>query len=206
MRKGCLVAAGLALAMSLGAGRAEAVIVVGGINFNDNAFADVLLDSFGTFSLGGAGTLEDNLVGSNVNDYAFSFTAGSFVQLGFTDNAVLNGAGNDLALFELGVPDTLQVRINGVTLPYVTVDTGFMGGGFALNVALVDLSSFGLGAGSTISDVYIGMDTPGAGTVPSLTAAGAINSTDTAAVPEPGTLLLLGSGAAMLLRRRRAGA
>lgn len=202
MRKSLLAGvAVLVFAMSIGAGRADATVIVGGLAFDDDAFADVLLGSSGSYTLGGAGTLEDQLVGTNVADYAYSFTPGAFVLLGFTDNTLFNGAGDDLALFELGIPDTLTLTIGGTTFSYVTVGTGFSAGGFSLNVALIDLSDFGLASGSSVDQIRLGLDTVASGgTVPSLTAAGALNSDP---VPEPGTLLLLGSGIATLVARRR---
>jgi hypothetical protein len=203
MRKSVLAGvAVLVFAMSIGAPRADATVIVGGLAFDDDAFADVLLGSSGSYTLGGAGTLQDQLVGTNVADYAFSYSPGAFVLLGFTDNTVVNGTGSDLALFELGIPDTLTLTIGGTTFSYLTVGTGFSAGGFALNVALIDLSDFGLAFGSSVDQIRLGLDTVGStGTVPSLTAAGALNSGDP--VPEPGTLLLLGSGIATLVARRR---
>jgi hypothetical protein len=183
---------------------AQATISVGGYQFFDNAFVDSLVNSSGVFSTSG-GTLAQVLTDKSEATYAFSFTPGAFVTLAFTDNKLVNGQANDLAIFELGVPDTINVTIGATTLPYLTAATGFNAGGFALNVALVNLDAFGVPFGGTVNVLTLGMDTiASGGTVPSVSLVGALNSCPPP-VPIPGTLLLLGSGMLGLvgLRLRR---
>jgi len=188
-----------------GVGVSRADIIVGGINFQNNAFADTLVSSNGTFTTSG-GTLPQVLVGSNPADYAFCFGGPSVcnVTLAFTDNTILNGAGADLAVFELGTPDPFQLTINGVTRTYSTASTGSSAGGFDLNVALVDLADFGVASTSLIR--ASSLDNATTGTTISYTVFGAINNGPAAvAVPEPSSLILFGTvvvTAGFGLRRR----
>ena len=176
---------------------------IGGLTFDDNAFADALLSSSGTFSTSGA-AVADVLTDNNPGTFAFSNSAGAFAELGFTDNVAVNLAGNDIALFELGVPDTFNVTINGITKSLLTVDTGLSAGGFALNVAQLDLSDFGLGTNSVINKLLIGLDTIApSGTVPSLSLVGALHSASSTSIPTPALLPgLIGLGITAIRKRR----
>ena len=201
-----LLPLGITAALLVQASSSMAAIYVAGYGFADNAFADKLTSSSGNYVYTGA-TLEDSVVGSTVSDYAYSFDAGAYLALQFTDNKVSNGFMYDLAIFELGIPDTFKVSltIGGTTLNYTTASTGYNAGGYSLNVALVDLSDFGVAPGATISDIVLGMDIYGrdSGTVPSLTAVGALNSCP---VPEPSTYFAGMSALGMLglmFRRNR---
>jgi hypothetical protein len=194
----CLVGA-----MALGFGivsAANATVVVGGYSFDDNAFADYLISSSGSYLTSG-GSLESCVTGANVNTWAGSWSSGAYLDLGFSDNYLVNGPGNDLALFDLGVEATFEVSvtIGGTTYLYDTFYTGYSGAGYNLNLALVNLDDFGLAAGTLLSHIVIGMDNLGhSDTPPALAVAGALNS-----IPEPATVTLLGLGALSLIHRKR---
>ncbi len=180
---------------------AQAVTTIGGIDFADNAFADSLISSTGSYTTSG-GSLASVLTDTNPGTYAFSRSRGASVDLGFTDNGAYNLAGNDLAIFELGIPDTVEVTIGATTLSFLTTNTGFNAGGFNLNVAFVDFSDFGVAHGANLTSVLLGLDIPAATTVPSLSLVGALNVSP---VPEPETyaMLLAGLGLIGFTARRR---
>jgi hypothetical protein len=179
---------------------ASASTIVGGITFNDNAFADTLISSSGSYTTSG-GSLSSVLTDIDASTYAFSNSPGAYVQLGFTDNTLVNGTGADLAIFELGVPDSFVVSLTlgGTTHTYASSSTGFLAGVFQLNDALINLDDFGVGTGASLSSVVVGLDTinPGSLTVPSLSLVGAMNSTSpVVATPEPAALYLMAFGLA----------
>jgi hypothetical protein len=168
------------------------ITTVGGINFQDNAFSDTLISSSGNFTSVG-GTLAHVLTDNDPGTYAFSLDSGAYVQLGFTDNNLINGPGPDLAFFELGAPtDTIELSltIGGTTINYVTVFTGDIIGTFPLNVRQVNLDDFGIASGASLNGIVLGLSvqTPagnGQTTVPSLSLVAAINSSDRVSDPVP---------------------
>lgn len=183
---------GIAVAALAGSAMAGSVSL-GGYVFDDTAFADSLTGSAGNWTTAG-GSLAASLTGSDASDYAFSFDAGSFAALAFTDNVALNGAGADLVVFELGVDDFISLTINGITHNYLTSSTGETAGGFSLNAAAIDLSDYGVGSVSNFS-LNGGVDN--GGTVASYTVIGALH------VPAPASAALLGLGGLAISRRRR---
>lgn len=182
----------LVLLLGLSSGRA---ITVAGYNFQDNAFADTVVSSFGSYTNAGAATLEAAVTGPSLTKYAFSFTSGAFIILGFTDNLLVNGAGKDLALFEYGIPSTFSITIGTITSNYLSTATGFTSmigrDTFQVNVALIDLTDFNIAPNATLNSIKIGMDDTLNG-VPTLGVAGALNSQ---AIPEAGsTISFLATG------------
>jgi hypothetical protein len=164
-------------------------VTVGGLNFADNAFADTLISAYGDFTTGG-GTLVQVLTDSDPGTYAASRTSGAFVQLGFTDSVIINGSGADLALFDIGRPDTFKLTIGGITRQYTTIDTVYYSGPYKITVALVDLDDFGVPAGAAVDQITVGLDYltgqfPAIPTVPAFSLAGALNSAAPGAAQPP---------------------
>ena len=202
----------------------SAVITVGGYSFDDDAFADTLISSSGTFTvIPGVSTLEDVVVGSTLPDYAFTRSPGAYLEVGFTDNVIINSAGDDLVIFELGRPDVVELSLSlgGVQVSKVLTNTGLSSGRFNLNAAAWDLGAdFGLADGDSIDRLVLGVGTttitPFSNTVPSITAIGALNSAapgsgnpvgggGSAAVPEPSTyaMMILGLAGLGYCKRRK---
>jgi hypothetical protein len=143
---------------------ADAVVTIAGIDFEDDAFADVLLSYAGSIvAVGPPGsTLESVLTDPDLATFAFFYLEGAYVELGFVDNIVSNRPGFDLALYEYGsTADSFELTIEGVTQIVPSSDTGYLAlpyGATApthVNLALVDLDDFGLEFGDTTDSVVI---------------------------------------------------
>ncbi|MBD2293559.1 hypothetical protein H6G06_08670 [Anabaena sphaerica FACHB-251] len=172
--------------LGLGAfAKPASAVNIAGYDFNDEDFANTLVNFAGNFTTPG-GSIQTVLTDQDLTTYAFSFTPGAFVQLGF-NTPVINLSGNDLAFFDLGIPDTFQVSIDGNNyLPYDSLFTGFSTSNptFNVNVATIDLNDFGVALNDSISEIYIKLDTlSGDDTVPSLALVAAIRTT-----PEPSAM------------------
>lgn len=198
-------------------------ITIAGYTFDDNAFADVLLESVGSFAASTQGTLGSVLTDMDVATYAYpQYSSVASVLLGFTDNYIVNGAGPDLALFELGSIESFQVTIGTISKIYQSVRTQYLANDYPLNVVLVDLADFnipegqgagaagaayavgsGIGTGVLVVGGGLGVSLVGAianDGDPSLSLVGALNS---APVPGPTSIILLGSGLIGLAGTRR---
>ncbi|WP_348753313.1 PEP-CTERM sorting domain-containing protein [uncultured Aquincola sp.] len=211
-----LAGTGAALTAALLAAPAAHALDIGGLQLDEAAFADTLVASSGVYTTSG-GSLTEVLTDKSLSSWAMSMTPGAYVTLGFTDRLLVNGAGNDLALFERGHEayeysqegfDSFNITINGITRQYFTTETTTIVDDYNVNMTMVDLSFFGVAEGATVSQVKIGMDFDTRGSRPQLQLVAGINTV--AAVPEPGTVALSLAGLAVLggvaRRRRRAGA
>lgn len=217
----------LAIAMLLAAGvasqQAAAVQVVAGITFEDNAFADRIMstDFTGLYSACNgysASSLDEALLGANLNtwfdygyhdmvpgddgDYNSAAPPNQYIELGFTDNLIVNGPGADLVIFELGTPNSIRVALDKNS-----IQNAFEPGSIALDVsaaylpvrqysacdsvtaAYVDLSELGVAEGDSVYRVFISSPLMENGDVawynplypqlgvPEIAAVGAINTT-----------------------------
>lgn len=203
----------LAAALVAVAGGASATTLeIGGLSLDSQGFADTLISSSGSFVTSGA-SLAQSLTDHQLATWVQSSTPGAQVVLGFTDNRLVNGAGDDLALFEVGHEayeysqegfDSLWVTINGQTRLYFTTETTTTVDDHNVNMTRIDLSHFGLAEGVQLDRVQIGLDYDTRGSLPQLQLVAAMNSV-AAPVPEPASagLLLAGGGLLVAARRRR---
>jgi hypothetical protein len=137
------------LAMGLLAGpmEASATIIVGGIEFADDAFATRIVSTNVppglTFPPGTP--LDDAILGSDVNEFVDT-SIGSFIELGVDQGVLLNRAGPDLAVFDVtsdSDPFSISLTVGGPTFSVPQDSFSFVGTtdlGFDLRVFLFDLS------------------------------------------------------------------
>lgn len=186
-------------------GRAGASIIKGTLTFANDAFADQaeVLPTGGQYALHNAATVEGAIAGDDLSSYLDANDPNVVVDAGFSDNQAVNGPGPDLAIFEAGIQNGFHVAIytNGHTLQtayrwYYPDKAGILDG-IPMNVALVDLSDFGLPAGATVTWILLKLDDPQGADI---AGAAAVNS-----LPEPVTFLLVGIGSLLGLVRRRPG-
>lgn len=182
----------------------SAAVSIGGYAFDDTAFADTVDSVSGNYWVMSAASLTDAVTGSDPASFAKSLDTNSYLDVGFSDNLVFNGAGSDLVLFELGAPDAFQVTIDGITRSFQSIETGYRAGGYSLNAAAVDLDAFGFSVGKTVTSLRLTFaGVPGNNAA--VAAIGGLNSI-ASPVPESATWAMFLVGFALTgsaLRRRR---
>lgn len=210
--------AAMALAAITGSANA-ATITVAGQSFDETAFADTVNATDGTNRLFGAGgstaptDLNDALSGSNLQTGANCTSATCAYEALFTDNSVVNEAGDDLIIFGLGDPagaEIFSISINGTTIGgFDAAATGELveGTSFDLASVSIDLSDFGIGLGETVSSVLFSYTNATGGSEEFLAFAAinnavngpvVIDDPDTPEVPLPAAFYIFAAGAAGL--------
>lgn len=200
MKRALVLVSSLVLSMSYWS-TAEAEVILGGITFQDNAFADLVLDATpsgsGQFNRETSGSsqaltlpadfaiLQAAVVGPDVAEWVSLRTSQAHLTVGFTDFTPVNGPGADIAIFEIGITAQVAVTIEGVTHQFVSQPAG------SVNVILLDLADFGASQTSAVmissSDIFN-----------DIAAFGVING-----VPEPSTFVLVTFCATGLVCSRR---
>lgn len=202
------------LGVLVGAGVHAAPVTVAGFTYDDGlrAFADDAFQVSGSLRLcGETVSVSSALSGPDLFDCVNSAdSAGAFVEVVFTDNGVVNGAGADLVIYELSGPlspgaiddrERFGVSVfDGVDFPafqlFSPVDTGFRTTGgvnpegvFAVQV---DLTDFGFATGSTTQRLRLHIFNVNLGTKSGdITALGALNSAEPVPEASPALLLIL---------------
>jgi len=198
----------LVVSMGLGVSAASATpITVGGYVFEagEEAFADDVALVEGSLTTHTEEQARQILSGSYVGDTIRVITPDvAVLEIVFTDNAILNGPGTDLVIFELsgalgaGTPDHTErfevtVFDGSAFPPFVSfdpIDTGYPdpNGGLNIFAVEIDVSNFGVASGATTQRVRIRLVDNLVHRSADPTALGALSSVS---VPEPAPTLLV---------------
>ncbi|TAE57155.1 MAG: hypothetical protein EAZ76_05090 [Nostocales cyanobacterium] len=172
-------------AIALGAGvvaESASAATIGGINIDQ--YASSVRTSGGTFT-GPSGNFRTAVTDQFVETYGFSQNNRGLATFGFA-NSILNGAGADIALFDLDNSlAQFKVVINGITNTYQSVFTGSRtndANRFRINAAQINLSDFGIADNGSIRSLIVDFNTSSS---PALALVGSIRRS----TPEPSAML-----------------
>jgi len=214
--------AGVASALfCLPAATIAAPLTVAGFTFSagEEAFADDAVVVSGIVTGATAAQVRSTLVGSNLGDSIRVITPDiAVIEVVFSDNALVNGTGTDLVIFELSgsappvgfadVREKFELSVlsgSGFSsfVEVVPVNTGFLAphdSTLSAYVVEIDLASFGFSDGESTQRVRIRLVDHLETRSADPTALGALHSTP---VPEPGPGFLLALGLLGLTTARR---
>lgn len=132
------------------------------------------------------------------------------VEIEFTDNYIFNGNGNDLAIWERGTPESIDVSVYDPSqnqwTSSVRLNFDFAGNAVGsvdtantVNVALLNFDAWNLSTNTQIDKIRLSTEhwTGSTWICSDIAAIGGINS-----APEPCSLLLIGLGGLFLRRRK----
>lgn len=196
-------AAALVLALSLSSGAATAA-TLGGITFDDDAFADsVALTSGSPFNTDFSG-----LLGSSNQSVADIGTSNNspIIEVSFTDNIAVNGAGTDIYVYVPGEVFAIEAGLTAAFSPGTSIQAagvnpaaqlffdnaplnpfGFNPNSFLL---AIDLDDFGLAAGAELSSFFLKRGDIEGG----IYGVGAVNSRSVGTPPPPNVVPLPAAG------------
>jgi len=135
------------LVLVFGCSITRATITLSGLSFDDNAFADQVVEINGTWVNNvAAAVLGPNITNNTVN---LPYDESAYIKVAFTDNTVVNATGADLVVFESTGSDPgcpARITVEGLTHTYATPWRGGV-----VNAAIIDLDDFGVAPGGSVS-------------------------------------------------------
>ncbi len=211
-RKSALTAGALLCAM---AAAPASAVTVASYTFADTDLVDTVLSwdlganpstaGFQSYDSGGAAVSESIFTTRITDQDGATWIAGvngdETMDLRFSQTSVINGDGADIAVFMVGQTTSVNVALvdhpGTSTILYSGAYTGtdylYNGVTYGLEVALIDLTDFGLAAGATLGDLRLDF-------YDAVSLVGALNTT---VIPVPAAVWLFGSGLVALVGMAR---